>query len=63
MALETTVGLKQALDKIDENTNLLQTKKDSLATAISDKGVLTQGTDSLDIMNTNIENISTKPNK
>lgn len=61
MALETTTSLKQALDKIDENTNLLQTKKDSLATAISDKGVLTKGTDSLDVMNTNINNISTKP--
>jgi hypothetical protein len=61
MALETTVGLKQALDKIEGNTNILQTKKDSLATAISSKGVLTQSTDNLDVMNTNIENISTKP--
>lgn len=60
MALDNNASLKQALDKIEENTNLLQAKKDSLATVISNKGVLTQGTDSLDVMNTNIESISTK---
>lgn len=60
MALDNIASLKQALDKIEENTNLLQIKKDSLATAITGKGVLTQGTDSLDVMNTNIESISTK---
>lgn len=57
MPLETGASLKEVVDKAEQISADLQTKKDGLATAITSKKVPTNATDSLQVMKDNIDSI------